>query len=310
MKKSNSINWLRCLATLLITNSHFDTLYPQKLSFLAFGGLFGNCIFFLVSGYCLANITTAFPKWYAKRVIKVYIPYLIFIPFMLIAGWKLEPWWYIIFPIEPYHFLPAILALYPVYYLIVYLADHTKLTRRWILVFTVVVQLCYFFLVSNKQAGDVAKENTNLGIISYLIAMQIGGLLKTETFDIKPAVSLAIGVAMMVLYLLQRFLPISGALRILQWESCLVFAFFIGAFFISMEERLPRCKFIDLLASMTLEIYLVQWIAISAFSAVAFPTGMIYCLAAIFGTAYLLHLVSGFVIDLIYKPQKLENHAS
>lgn len=48
------IIYLKALATMLITNSHFDTIYP--ISQLSMGGSIGNSIFFWVSGYCLANI--------------------------------------------------------------------------------------------------------------------------------------------------------------------------------------------------------------------------------------------------------------
>ena len=46
--------YLKALATILITNSHFDTIYP--ISQLSMGGSIGNSIFFCVSGFCLSNI--------------------------------------------------------------------------------------------------------------------------------------------------------------------------------------------------------------------------------------------------------------
>ena len=46
--------YLKALATILITNSHFDTIYP--ISQLSMGGSIGNSIFFWVSGFCLSNI--------------------------------------------------------------------------------------------------------------------------------------------------------------------------------------------------------------------------------------------------------------
>ena len=46
--------YLKALATMLITNSHFDTIYP--ISQLSMGGSIGNSIFFWVSGFCLSNI--------------------------------------------------------------------------------------------------------------------------------------------------------------------------------------------------------------------------------------------------------------
>lgn len=48
------IIYLKAIATMLITNSHFDTIYP--ISQLSMGGSIGNSVFFWVSGYCLANI--------------------------------------------------------------------------------------------------------------------------------------------------------------------------------------------------------------------------------------------------------------
>ena len=80
----HSISLLKCLAALLITNSHFNGLYPESISFLAFGGFFGNSLFFLVSGFLLSNCDkVVFPKWYTKRVLRIYLPYLIIIPFLL-----------------------------------------------------------------------------------------------------------------------------------------------------------------------------------------------------------------------------------
>ena len=46
--------YLKALATILITNSHFDTIYPISQS--SMGGSIGNSIFFWVSGFCLSNI--------------------------------------------------------------------------------------------------------------------------------------------------------------------------------------------------------------------------------------------------------------
>ena len=64
------IAWLRILAMILITNSHFGGIYPK--SSMAFGGLLGNIIFFAVSGYCLADIKEPFGKWYPKRLLRIY----------------------------------------------------------------------------------------------------------------------------------------------------------------------------------------------------------------------------------------------
>lgn len=64
------IDLIRAFAACLITNSHFDSIYP--ISALATGGLIGNSLFFIVSGFCLTQVTLPFFSWYRKRLIRIY----------------------------------------------------------------------------------------------------------------------------------------------------------------------------------------------------------------------------------------------
>lgn len=64
------VYWLRAIAAVMITNSHYADIWP--ISAMAFGGHFGNCIYFFLSGFCLYKIKDSFPKWYLKRIIRVY----------------------------------------------------------------------------------------------------------------------------------------------------------------------------------------------------------------------------------------------
>lgn len=53
MKERNiSIDILKCIAAILITNSHMDSLYGQY-SILATGGAIGDVLFFFCSGFTL-----------------------------------------------------------------------------------------------------------------------------------------------------------------------------------------------------------------------------------------------------------------
>lgn len=47
------IDILKTIGAVLITNSHFDELYPYKI--MSTGGALGNAIFFLVAGFCLSH---------------------------------------------------------------------------------------------------------------------------------------------------------------------------------------------------------------------------------------------------------------
>lgn len=69
-------NALRCLAILLVINSHMDILYP--IPQLASGGAIGNALFFMLSAYGI-NLSErkkfqTFSEFMGKRITRVYIP--------------------------------------------------------------------------------------------------------------------------------------------------------------------------------------------------------------------------------------------
>jgi peptidoglycan/LPS O-acetylase OafA/YrhL len=62
--------FLRALAAILITNSHYTGVYPIDL--IANGGLLGDVLFFSLSGFVLVNIRVNFVEWYKKRILRIY----------------------------------------------------------------------------------------------------------------------------------------------------------------------------------------------------------------------------------------------
>ncbi len=303
MKKETSINYLRAIATLLITNSHFDALYPAGLSFLSFGGLFGNCLFFYVSGYCLTRPRDPFLPWYGRRIKRVYTPYVLFLPLLLLTGYRFLKPLYWVFPIEPYHFLPTILTLYPVFYLFTRLHESGRVKYPAVLAAAAAAQLLYFFLFVDTS-GNVVEHYTLMGLLSYFVVMLLGAIHR-ECLRPKRTLLYLLGAAVsFALYTLQVFVPLEGALKILQWEIAIVFAFCAGGFFVSLEGRLPTLGAVELLSALTLEIYLVQLPIIEAYSHLLFPAGWIYALLSIVGVAWALHWLSQKLTGLIPKPKK------
>lgn len=73
MKERNiSIDILKCLAALLITNSHMELLYG-KYSALATGGAIGDVLFFFCSGFTLfLGRQGRFDNWYKRRINRIY----------------------------------------------------------------------------------------------------------------------------------------------------------------------------------------------------------------------------------------------
>ena len=84
------ITVLRALAACIITNSHYVGVYPTDL--IANGGLFGDVIFFAVSGFCLTNVKNSFPKWYGKRLVRVFPAFIIIsVIYILLGIHEFEP---------------------------------------------------------------------------------------------------------------------------------------------------------------------------------------------------------------------------
>ena len=85
------IEVVRAIATMLIANSHFKGVYPADL--LSFGGGFGLALFYMISGFLLANIkpNAKLTSWYTKKVVRLYIPLVILkLIEMLIGYLKIE----------------------------------------------------------------------------------------------------------------------------------------------------------------------------------------------------------------------------
>ena len=84
-------NALRCLAILLVINSHMDILYPVPQ--LSTGGAIGNALFFMLSAYGITlserKKSQTFSEYFGKRVTRVYIPVWTCVVFLVvpIIGW-------------------------------------------------------------------------------------------------------------------------------------------------------------------------------------------------------------------------------
>lgn len=71
------IDILKTIACVLIINTHSAPLFPDRFSYLSFGGDLGNDLFFMISGYCLYSFINNkhivnFKKWYLQKVAKLF----------------------------------------------------------------------------------------------------------------------------------------------------------------------------------------------------------------------------------------------
>lgn len=116
------ITVLKAIAAAFIANSHFKGVYPTDI--MSFGGGFGLGLFYMVSGYLLANIKseTSFIKWYLKRIVRLYIPLYIWRLITILIGvteiGNLKDF-IMLFIFPGTWFGASMLLLYPIYYVFV-----------------------------------------------------------------------------------------------------------------------------------------------------------------------------------------------
>ncbi len=68
-----AIDIVKCVAVLLIINSHADVMYPQ-MKMLATGGAIGDCLFLFCSGFTLliGGGNLSFSSYYKRRISRIY----------------------------------------------------------------------------------------------------------------------------------------------------------------------------------------------------------------------------------------------
>lgn len=176
------ITVLRALAACLITNSHYTGVYPTDL--IANGGLFGNVIFFAVSGFCLVNIKESFPKWYAKRLVRL-LPatWLMTAIYGIVGLFRIELTFKglfssFIFP-SRYYFISSILVLYiPFYFIMKY--DKLKLHIPQISLAIASVWLIYYVFFYDKSRYHIDAVGEPMILFLFMFAMLIGAYCRVE----------------------------------------------------------------------------------------------------------------------------------
>ena len=301
---------LRALAACLITNSHYTGVYPTDI--IANGGLIGDVLFFAVSGYCLFNVKKSFPRWYGKRLARVYTPVLLItIVYFLFGCYTFSKeqkflWWFV-YP-TGYHFVGSIVLLYiPFWFVGKFEWLRSKL--GWIMGLVAVVYLAVYLFFYDKSYYHI--DNVREWMIKFLFfeSMLVGAYFKKnqEKFHNKfhwwlPIVTVA---AFAVYFASKLFFSKYAAYSYLQiLNQVLIFALLISIFwlFISLDSKLEKFpnfikKIISFIAEMTLEIYVVQSVLINLIKPhLGFPLNWLAITASIIVAAFALHLVCKYLI--------------
>ncbi len=304
------ITFLRAVATCLITNAHYTGIYPTDL--IANGGLLGDVIFFAVSGYCLYRVKGNFFSWYGKRIWRCYLPVLLITALYMILGFYTLSqhsfaWWYV-YPTY-YHFVASIVVLYIPFFIIMKLDFLKKRIPLIMLGLGIVYTLIYIF-VYDKSYYHIDTVREPFIRFLFMECMLLGAYFKQNDEKYRNRFSWRYPVATVVLlvaYFASKLIFSKKAslasLQIINQLILFALLYFIFKTFAGLDGKLERFpKFlkaiISFLASITLEIYVVQYVLIDIIRdlGLVFPLNWVVLTAAIIASAFVLHIVCNFII--------------
>lgn len=284
------INLLKVIATILITNAHYESIYP--VSIIANGGLLGDVIFFAVSGFCLTNIKENFGKWYSKRIIRIYPTVFIVTLIYIICGYYLFDFnisnfvTFFIFPTK-YHFVSSIMILYIVYYLIMYIIKKFNISKqkgiKIALIIIIALYFLYYLIFFDKSFYHIdSVYEWNIRFF-FLICMLLGAWIRENMNLYRNSgkiINLLIILVFAIIYFASKLIfvkyPYLSTMQIINQVILFVLLYFVFTTLLGYEDKLSllsnRVKdVIRYISSLTLEIYLIQYLVINRLNIFSFP---------------------------------------
>lgn len=304
----NFVYLLKLLATALITNSHYASIWP--ISSMATGGLLGNVIFFAVSGFCLYRINSGFVAWYSKRFLRIYPVMAAFTLFAVILGkYPISGWpdfvGLFIFPTN-YVFVVWILLLYIPFYFVVKAEEKHNGFLKWTLVAIGVVWILVYVIFFDKSYYHIDDVNSPYIVFLYFASMLIGALFNKhkDKFEKSQIKDLFIVAVSLVLYFGSKLIfssrenisflqPVNQIAIIAALISIFAFAMGLEAFISKLNKKM--LLLIKFIASITLQIYIVQFLIIDKFKSLVFPLNLIAVTVMIIVSAAVLYYVEHFI---------------
>ncbi len=305
------IDLLRFIACALITNSHFDGVYPIDISF---GGCPGNCLFFIITGFLLngkSGEKDKFISWYFPKIVRLYISLFIVNVVLVSIGYKKASLELFFFPINDNSwFIPCIMILYVAIYLFI----KNKVLAYFLLLTDICVYIYEYVFVFEHNDFFVEKI-FDFRLFYGLVAAFIGTLLRQYIDKInsiqskKGIMFIVISLLSMMGFLVTKVLISSGSaialhLQFLTQLLSMIFAasLFVGiaSFDIKLENIMKDTiagKVVSIVGLSTLEIYLVQFVIISKIKSLIFPLNFVLIIISVIFVALILHIVC----DGIYK---------
>ena len=298
-----SIDILKFIAALLITNSHMEILYG-KYSVLATGGAIGDVLFFFASGFTLfLGSEKRFDNWYKRRINRIY---------PTVFAWAImgafffnhhDDMKYVIIHGGGW-FVTCIMIYYIIFYLIRWLMkDKLKL----IFVIAGLIVIIWYFVI-NPPFGFNIYGDTYFKWGHYFLFMLLGATMGISKQDINCSFFNIIFKLMSCLIVYYGMLALCRKveqlqhLELLSLVPLLFITYYVYKLCNTKEiKRLYYNKYagmvIKFVGGLCLEIYLVQYSLFTDKMNDLFPLNLLLMMIIIIVVAYILRCMARIFIQ-------------
>ena len=314
-----------CVACGLIVNSHLEAFWPR--SFLAVDGLLGNSIFYLLSGFGIGSSLWSRPQRFgpflARRLVRIYPAVIVTVLLLVgivgghafgtvdgVPAWSLgEAFHSLIWP-TPFTYVRNIIAIYVIGYVVAWPRSTTVLSAALIAMIGLFLYACGSHAPGLPAGAKLALGSLPVGVYdAFDTALFLGGMsiAGARRFPVRGGAVNAILAALLCIayFAIKYVMVIKGVgaefypllFVLVAAMSCLALGVLSDPAVIQPLKRIPWLgSSIDLVASLTLEIYVVHQVVISTFGGLAgipFPINIaLLVLISVAGAALLQRLTA------------------
>lgn len=312
-----NLDFLKVLAAIFITNSHFIPLYKDISPSLATFGVHGNALFFFVSGFVLMmgfeKKKDLFVNWYKKRIQRLW-PSVFLWSIIAAIIWKDPITWKNLLIANNYWFLQCI----AIYYILFYIFGNLNISimgggkicvQKILFMFSIAASLLYFYFMP-KATGSIF--HTNLHFVCHFSIMIMGGMtyLYKDKIKIKSLWKDCLwAIFWFVLYFIilyvgkgkQDYKYYFQIVGLLPLHLFIFYAYKTASYHwcTTLFQSSRWKRILTTIASLTLEIYIVQFHIITDKFNRLFPLNTVIVFIFICITAYCLRVMTSLFLQFL-----------
>lgn len=312
-KRDITLDILKFVAVILITNSHFRSLYQDISPKLATGGVIGDALFFFTAGFAMnlgKSALNGFVEFIHNKFRRLYPT---FIAYAVLSSFALgvSVTWYDIVGFGPYWFIQCIM----IYYIICYPLLKNKRLFNIYLVSSIVIMILATILISKADCSIYNNIVCRyfLFLIPFIFGIKLGNTsLSSNAANQLNYKYLIIAIISFILY----FVVVSfgkGKYNLLYYTEILAMIPIILFLVYSYKglNSIPVIKFVKcnkvvksivyIASQLTLQIYIVQFPIVEFHYEIKFPLNIFFVIGLILISAYVLKVSTSFLEQTLGK---------